>query len=131
MSVETAIKSAMGDVPGALAAGVVDMGSGMLVGVKTVDSHPQAVLDLVASATKELYEGQMVTQIEDLFKKARGVESDERYFQEIIISSTNLWHYFCRFKSQVNAVLVVVSPMDVNVGLFIMKAREIAHSETI
>jgi hypothetical protein len=130
MSVDTAIKSAMSDVPGALAAGIVDMGSGMLVGIKTVDSHPQTVLDLLASATKELFEGEMVTQIENLFKRARGVESDERYFQEIMVSSTNLWHYFGRFKSQPNAVLCVVSGMDVNVGLFIMKARNIAHTDT-
>lgn len=131
MSVDTAIKTAMSDVPGALAAGVVDMGSGMLVGVKTVDSHPQAVLDLVASATKELFEGQMVTQIEDIFKKQRGVESDERYFQEILVSSSNLWHYFSRFKGNPAAVLVVVSPADVNVGMFLMKARSIAESEDV
>ncbi|MDH5760541.1 MAG: hypothetical protein OEZ65_13205 [Gemmatimonadota bacterium] len=131
MSVDTAMKSAMASVPGALAAGIVDMGSGMLVGIKTVDSHPQAVLDVLASATKEIFEGQMVTQIENLFKKARGVESNERYFKEILVSSTNLWHYFGRLKKQPNAVLGIVAGGDTNVGLFLMKARAICESETL
>ena len=52
MSVDTILVKLMNDVPKAVAAGVVDMGTGMLLGVKTVDSHPQEVLDLVAAATK-------------------------------------------------------------------------------
>lgn len=45
MSVETILTKTMKDVPKAIAAGVVDMSTGMLLGVKTVDSHPQEVLD--------------------------------------------------------------------------------------
>ena len=131
MSIEETIRLAMTDVPKAVATGLVDMGSGMMLSIKTVDSHPQAVLDILAPATKELFEGEMVTSIENLFKKSRGVQSNERYFQEILVSSTNLWHYFGRLKSNQQAVLVVVCRGDVNLGLLVMKARQIAETATV
>lgn len=110
---------------------IVDMGSGMILGVKTVDSHPQAVLDLLATATTDLFEGKTVTKIEDIFKKARGVKSDERYFQEILVASTNLWHYFGRSKDHPNIVTCVVTRTDVNIGMLLMKSREICGAVAV
>lgn len=131
MSAETIVKSIISDVPKSVAAGVVDMGSGMLLSIKTVESHPQQVLDILAPATKEMFEGDMVTQIEDLFKQARGVDSVEHYFQEMLVGSKNLWHYFGRLKATPGAVVVVVTARDVNVGMLLMKARQICDSENI
>lgn len=131
MSAETIVSSCLSEVPKAVAAGVVDMGSGMMLAIKTVESHPQAVLDILAPATKEIFEGDMILHIENLFKKSRGVESDEHYFQEILISSTNLWHYFGRLKSNPEVSIVVVSRSDVNMGMFLMKARQLRDSESI
>lgn len=131
MSVETILVQTMKDVPKAVAAGVVDMETGMLLGVKTVDSHPQEILDLVAAATKDLFEGDNVTAIEDTFKRVRGVESKERYFQEIIVTSTNLLHIFARIKSMPQAVAVVVCRADTNLGLAVMKVRAIVSKETV
>lgn len=131
MSVDVMVKAAMDEVPKAVACGVVDLASGMLLGVRTVDSHPQQVLDLVSAATKEMFEGEMVSSIENLFKKERGVTSAEHYFQEMIVSSTNLWHYFGRVKANPAVILVVVCRGDVNVGLLLMKCREICSNGEI
>lgn len=131
MSAESIVKGSLSNVPKAVAAGIVDMSTGMLLAVKTVESHPQEVLDLVASATKDLFEGDNVMIVEQLFKRSRGVESTERYFQEILISSTNLWHYFGRLGSNDKVVLTVVCRADVNLGLMLMKCREIRASETV
>ncbi|MBL8193429.1 MAG: hypothetical protein JNM06_06575 [Blastocatellia bacterium] len=131
MSVDSIVNSLLKEVPKAVAAGVVDMDSGMLIAVKTVDSHPQQVLDLLAAATKDLFEGDNVMTIENVFKRARGVKSDERYFREIIVSSTNLLHFFSRLKSRQSIVLTVVCRMDANLGLVVTKARDITNRETI
>lgn len=131
MSVETILTKAMSEVPKAVAAGVVDMSTGMLLGVKTVDSHPQEVLDLVAGATKDLFQGDNVTNIEDTFKRIRGVGSSERYFKEILVISTNLLHIFARLKRLESAVVVVVCRIDTNIGLALMKMREVASNEVI
>ncbi|HBL26932.1 MAG TPA: hypothetical protein DD490_08870 [Acidobacteria bacterium] len=131
MSADSIVKNALATVPKAVAAGVVDMASGMMLSIKTVESHPQRVLDILAPATRELFEGELVTTIENLFKQARGVKSDDRYFQEILISSTHLWHYFGRLKSNPRIVLTVVTTGDVNMGMFIMKCRELTASESV
>ena len=131
MSVDTILAKTMKDVPKAVAAGVVDMSTGMLLGVKTIDSHPQEVLDLVSAATKDLFEGDNVTTIENTFKRVRGVETNERYFKEIIVNSTNLVHVFARLRSMQSVVVVVVCRADTNLGLALMKMRAITNSDTI
>lgn len=131
MSVDTLLQSCMRDIPKAVAAGVVDMASGMLLGVKTVDSHPQEVLDVVAAGTKDLFEGDNTSAIERMFKSIRGVTSQDPYFREIIVGSTNLVHYFSRLKSNSSVVLTVVCRSDANLGLVLAKGRAIAGSETV
>ncbi len=131
MSVETILVKSMAEIPKAVAAGVVDMATGMLLGVKTVDSHPGEVLDMVAAATKDLFEGDNVTNIENTFKRIRGVQTSERYFKEIMVMSTNLLHIFARLKRYESAVIVVVCRADTNIGLALMKMRGIAAAETL
>ncbi len=131
MSVEIILSKTMNEVPKAVAVGVVDMSTGMLLGVKTVDSHPQEVLDLVAAATKDLFEGDNVTQIENTFKRVRGVQTNERYFKEIIVTSTNLVHIFARLRSYQSVVTVVVCRADTNLGLALMKMRALMASESL
>lgn len=131
MSVDSIVNAAIANVPKALASGVVDMGTGLLLGVKTVDQHPQAVLDMLAAATQDLFEGQSVTSIEQAFKQIRGDKTDDRYFNEIIVNSKNLIHVFSRLKTNNQVVLCVVCSMDANLGLVVMKLREIATKESI
>ena len=63
------LNTAVSSIPECLAAGYVDIGSGMLLSVKTVDSHPSEVLDLVAAATADMFAGPNVSMIEKMFKK--------------------------------------------------------------
>ena len=123
MSLDKALSDIMKNVPECIAAGWVDMNTGMLLGVKTVDSHPQEVLDLVAAATTDLFQGTNVVAIEQMFKKARGVSSAEHYFREIIVNSTNLIHIFARGKKKEDQVLVVVTRVSANLGMVLSKAR--------
>lgn len=124
MSLDSVIQTTISSVPECLAAGYVDISSGMLLAVKTVDSHPRDVLDLVAAATADLFEGPNVSSIEKIFKKARGLpESETRYFQEIIVNSENLIHVFMRGKRYPNFVMVFVCRKTANLGMVLTKAR--------
>lgn len=123
MSLDKALSDAVATVPECLAAGYVDMTTGMLLGQKTVDSHPQEVLDLVAAATAELFQGSNVTAIEDHFKKARGSKSTAHYFQEIIVLSENLIHVFIRTKKYPDHVITFVSRKSANIGMLLAKTR--------
>jgi hypothetical protein len=100
------------------------MKTGMLLGVKTVDSHPQDVLDLVAAATGDLFQGQNVTAIEQTFKRLRGLKDDgHHYFQEVIVMSDNLLHVFQRCKRNEDMVLAVVCRISANLGMVLTKSR--------
>jgi hypothetical protein len=124
MSLEKAINAASSQIPECVAAGYVDMSTGMLLAVKTVDSHPAEVLDLVAAATADLFQGSNVTSIEKMFKKSRGLPQDDKhYFQEIIVFSQNLLHVFMRGKKHDNHAVVYVCRASANIGMVISKSR--------
>lgn len=124
MSIDSALQKAISQIPECLAGGFVDLSTGMLLGVKTVDSHPQSVLDFLAAATSDLFQGPNVVMIENAFKKARGVEGDKsHYFQEIVVLSDNLVHVFVRTKKNQNHVACFVCRKSVNLGMALTKTR--------
>lgn len=126
MALNEVLSAVCKEVPDAVAAGFVDMSTGMLLGIKTVDSHPQEVMDLLAAATGDLFQGSNVVTIEKLFKKIRGVpdDDDEHYFQEFIVLSKNLIHIFIRGKTYKDQVLVVVTRAGANLGMVVAKSRQ-------
>ncbi|MFB9305861.1 hypothetical protein [Kibdelosporangium philippinense] len=113
------------EIPSCLATGVVDMATGMLLTYETTDTHPAEVLDLLAGATLDLFQGRTVTMIEDVFKERRGISSAEHYFQEILVNSTNLTHLFIRNTMNEDVVVVVVCPKSVNIGMLFAAARRV------
>jgi hypothetical protein len=122
-NIDSALQKSVASIPECVAAGYVDMASGMLLGIKTVDSHPTEVMELLAAATTDLFQGTSVTMIENIFKKARGLkENTQHYFQEIIVNSDNLIHVFIRTKNQ-NQVATFVCRKSANLGMVLTKAR--------
>lgn len=129
MSLDKALSTAQSEIPECVAAGYVDMASGLLLGVKTVDSHPGEVLDLVAAATGDLFQGKNVTEIERLFDKSRGIQDrNHHYFNEIVVFSTNLIHVFVRSKKNPDHVSVFVTRISANVGMVLVRSRAAAAS---
>ena len=124
-TLDRSLQLAMNEIPECVAAGCVDMGTGMLLSVSTVDAHPQEVLDVVSAATADIFQGANVTAIENMFKKARGARAAEsqQCFQEIVIFSDNLLHMFLRCKRNVSHVLVFICRKSANVGMVIAKSR--------
>lgn len=122
-TIDSALQSSIAAIPECLAAGYIDLSTGMLLGVKTVDSHPAEVLELLAAATSDLFQGHNVTLIESMFKKARGLQPDDHhYFQEMIINSDNLIHIFLRAKNE-EQVACFVCRKSANLGMVLSKSR--------
>ena len=123
-TLDSALQKAVTAVPECVAAGYVDLASGMVLSIKTVDSHPQEVFELLAAATADLFQGPNVSAIEKIFRKARGLpeNNDHHYFQEIIVNSDNLIHVFLRSKRQ-SQVLCFVCRKGANLGMVLTKAR--------
>lgn len=123
-SLDSALQKAVTNIPECVAAGYVDLASGMVLSIKTVDSHPSSVIELLAAATADLFQGPNVSAIEQAFRKARGLPEnhDHHYFQEIIVNSENLIHVFLRGKRQ-QQVAAFVCRKGANLGMVLTKAR--------
>ena len=125
------VKSLRTDAPDCVASGVVDMSTGMLLSYETVDNHPPEVLDLLAGATLDLFQGRTVVMIEDVFKERRGISSDNHFFQEILVNSENLTHLFVRLNEQQDVVAVVVCRKSVNVGMLFAQVRRVVREYSL
>lgn len=124
MSLDSKLQDAISVVPECVAAGYVDLSTGMLLGIRTVDTHSQDVLDILAAATADLFQGSNVRTIENLFNQARGIENnDHHYFQEMIVMSDNLVHFFLRSKQNEEHVACFVCRKNVNLGMGLSKSR--------
>lgn len=124
MNLDTALANVQKTVPECIAVGFVDIKTGMLLGFKTVDSHPREIIDLVAAATGDMFQGSNVAAIEQMFRRARGVKEDgHHYFQEIIVLSDNLIHVFARCKRNEDLVVVSVCRGSANLGMVLAKTR--------
>ena len=122
-TMDTALQKAVSSIPDCVAAGYVDLASGMLLGIKTVDSHPSQVIEMVAAATADLFQGPSVRTIEQMFRMSRGLPEDgHHYFQEIIVNSDNLIHVFLRGKKQ-QQVACFVCRKGANLGMVLTKSR--------
>jgi hypothetical protein len=125
------VKSLRTDAPDCVASGVVDMSTGMLLSYETVENHPPEVLDLLAGATLDLFQGRTVVMIEDVFKERRGVSSDNHFFQEVLVNSENLTHLFVRLSEQQDVVAVVVCRKSVNVGMLFAQVRRVVKEYSL
>jgi len=104
------------EVPDALACGVVDLNSGMLMGIyHTVPYFTQAYLDAVAAAAVDMFRGKNVRRIEELLTKQRG-RSAKDSFEEIFISSPNVFH-FMKVIREKNVCVVMVTRKTTNQGM--------------
>ena len=123
-NLDTALQKAVTSIPECVAAGYVDLSSGMILSMKSVDSHPGEVFDLLAAATADLFQGPNVSAIENIFRKARGLpdNNEHHYFQEIIVNSDNLIHVFLRGKRQ-QQVACFVCRKGANLGMVLTKSR--------
>ncbi|MCH0539805.1 hypothetical protein I3F58_09555 [Streptomyces sp. MUM 203J] len=128
--VSALVKALRAETPDCVAAGVVDMSTGMLLSYETVDTHPPEVLDLLAGATLDLFQGRTVILIEDVFKERRGVANDQHFFQEILVNSDNLTHLFIRMNHSQDVVAVAVCRKSVNVGMLFAQARRVVKEHS-
>jgi hypothetical protein len=123
--ISNTLKEFRQNVPDYVGCGFVDMSTGMILAVDTVDNHPREILDVVAASTGDLFQGKNVTQIESLWNQARGVTEGGKYFKEILINSDNLVHLFLRSTSNSDVAAVIICTRQVSIGMLFAQARAV------
>lgn len=109
-------KKMVEDVQDCLAIGVVDLTTGMMMGVHhTVPHFTQAYLDAVAAAAVEMFRGKTVRRVEELLSKQRG-ETIKDSFEEVFVSTPRTYH-FMKIIPDKSAVLIMVTKKSTNQGM--------------
>ena len=109
-------KNIVEDVDDALACGIVDLNTGMLMGVHHIVPYfTQSYLDAVAAAAVEMFRGKMVRRVETLLTKHRGKEVKDT-FKEVFISSTTVFHFMSTLDKK-SAAVVLVTKKTTNQGM--------------
>ena len=109
-------KQILEKVEDCLAVGVVDLGTGMLMGVHhTVPYFSQSYLDAVAAAAVDMFRGKNVWRVEELLSQQRG-EVVKDSFEEVFVSSTKVFHFMAVVREK-GAVVVMVTRKATNQGM--------------
>ncbi|GGK84319.1 hypothetical protein [Mangrovihabitans endophyticus] len=108
-------------VPECITAALVDMSTGMLLAVDTLEERPDDDLDLLAAATFDLLQGRNVRIIEDVFRG--GAAGDRPYFQEMLVNTDDLVHLFLRSARHPDLVAAVACRRQANIGMLFAQAR--------
>jgi hypothetical protein len=121
-----ALAIAMSSIPECLAAAYVDLTSGLLMAVNTVESLPTEVMDMLAAASSDLFAGKSVVTIENMFKKTRGqAMNSHHFFQEVIVNSDHTIHVFLRGKRHPEHIACFVCNKSVNLGMALATSRAV------
>lgn len=101
---------------GGLASAVVDINTGMLLGVyHQVPHFTSAYLDAIAAASVEMFRGRTVKRIEELLSRQRGTVVQDS-FEEIFVASTGVFHFMTLVRNK-DAIVVLVTRKDASQGM--------------
>ena len=115
--IDDACKEVVASVDGAVACGVVDLDTGMLLGIHNGAGYTQALNEIVAAATMDLFRGPNVGRVEQMVRAHRGVPEDgAHYLDEVQITSANNLHFAKTLKGG-KAVIMLVTKKTTNLGM--------------
>lgn len=115
--IDDACREIVSNVDGAIACGVVDLDSGMLLGIHNTAQYTQTLNEIVAAATMDLFRGPNIGRIEQMVRAHRGLpENNEHYFQEIHVTSAHNYH-FAKTLKEGKAVVMLVTKKSTNIGM--------------
>lgn len=116
-SINDVCKDIMASVDGTLGCGVVDLTTGLLLGVAhKVAYFTQSYMDAVAAASVDMMRGKTVKAVESLLSNNRGTKV-ENSIKEIQIATDNTYHFITTIPSKPNTMVILVTNTKVNLGM--------------
>ena len=117
MLINQALKKITEELDGTLACSIVDLSSGIILGVHhTIPYFTQAYIDAVAAAAVDIFRGRNVYAVEQMLAIQRG-EEIAFHTQEVQITSTSTYHFIAIIPEKPDMLYVLVTNKKVNIGL--------------
>ncbi len=124
MSIQDALSTAIETIPDCIAAGYVDMETGMLLGSSVSEPECTESLDNLSIAVANLFQGRGVAAFEALLRDAGGDdEAQNTGFGEIAVFSKDRLNIFLRTKEYPDHVVCYICRNSANVGLALTKSH--------
>jgi len=118
MEINNILKDIVNNVDGALGCGVVDLRTGILIGLHhTVPYFTQSYLDAVGAAAVDLFRGQNISEVYKLLASHTGSDDAVGRIREIQTTSTNTYHFMSTIPDSPNALLVLITGKKANIGM--------------
>lgn len=132
MEVESLLAAAMTAIPRAQFAAIIDLPSGMFLGVQPQPDTTSA-LDLFAATVKEIYDGEMSEglRVPGLAAASAGGGGGQQRVNLFVISGEESLYVMVRMHAQPHLVLAVACPVAANIGMSLVKARHLAQIHEI
>jgi predicted regulator of Ras-like GTPase activity (Roadblock/LC7/MglB family) len=105
------------DVDGALGCAVVDLESGLLLGVAhNVPYFTSSYLEAVAAAAVDMIRGKNVRAVESLLSNQRG-KTVENTIKEVQMTTDQTLHFMATISDKPNALVVLITNRKTNLGM--------------
>ena len=115
-SINEVCKDIVDGVEDAFAAAVVDLNTGLLLGVHhTVPYFTTSYLDAVAAAAVDMFRGKGVSGVEKRLSQQRGQEV-KNTLQEIQMTTEKTYHFMSIIPGKPNALAVLITGKKANLG---------------
>ena len=116
-SINEVCKSIVNNVDDALAAGVVDLNTGLLLGVyHNIPYFTQSYLDAVAAAAVDMFRGKGISNVEKRLAQTRG-EEVKNSMMEIQMATPKTLHFMSVIPGKPNSLAVLITGKGVNLGM--------------
>lgn len=104
-------------VDSALGCAVVDLNSGLLLGVShNVPYFTQSYLDAVAAAAVDMFRGRTIGAVEDMIANMRG-NSKSHLVKEVQMTTENTFHFMMIVPEKQDALVVLITSRKANLGM--------------
>jgi len=105
------------NVDSALGCAVVDLSTGLLLGVyHNIPYFTQSYLDAVAAAAVDMMRGKNVQAVEDMLANMRG-NNAHNLIQEVQMTTQNTLHFMAVIPEKPNNMVVLITSKKVNLGM--------------
>jgi hypothetical protein len=116
-SLNTICTEALDSTEGGLGCAVVDLKSGLLLGVShKIAYFTQSYLDAVAAAAVDMMRGNKISAVENMIGTMRGVQ-ERHLIQEVQMTTKNTYHFMAVVPEKPDVLMVLITNRKANLGL--------------
>ena len=116
-SINDVCKAIVDDIDDALGAAVVDLNTGLLLGVHhNVPYFTTSFMDAVAAAAVEMFRGKGISSVEKRLSQIRG-ETVSNSMQEVQMTTPKTYHFMSVIPTKPNVLAILITGKQANLGM--------------